>query len=131
MLECDVLVQFCTTHLIRNVKFLLKLPGREGQAYGQRVQDASRELFGVIHRRETMTAVGFQRALEAAREQVLKVAATRVPDATNARNSANRFHEHWKAYFGFITTPGIDPTNNLAEQAVCFEVIDRHITHAT
>ena len=28
----------------------------------------------------------------------------------------------------FITTPGIEPTNNLAEQAIRFVVIDRQIT---
>jgi len=37
----------------------------------------------------------------------------------------------WEAYFRFITTPGIDPTNNLAEQAIRFVVIDRHITQGT
>ena len=33
--------------------------------------EALRELFAVIHRRETMTAAGFQQALEAARKRVL------------------------------------------------------------
>jgi transposase len=131
MRECDVLVQFCMAHLIRDVKFLLTLPGREVQAYGQRLRDALRELFGVIHRREKMTPAGFQRALETAREQVMKAATTRVPDAKHARNLAKRFRENGEAYFRFITTPGIDPTNNLAEQAIRFVVIDRHITQGT
>jgi transposase len=131
MRECDVLVQFCMAHLIRDVKFLLTLPGREVQAYGQRLRDALRELFGVIHRREKMTAAGFQKALEAAREHVMKAATTRVPDAKHARNLAKRFRENGEAYFRFITTPGIDPTNNLAEQAIRFVVIDRHITQGT
>jgi len=39
--------------------------------------------------------------------------------------------ENGEAYFRFITTPGIDPTNNLAEQAIRFVVIDRHITQGT
>jgi transposase len=131
MRECDVLVQFCMAHLIRDVKFLLTLPGREVQVYGQRLRDASRNLFGVIHRRDKMTTAGFQKALEAAREQVLKVATTRVPDTKHARNLAKRFRENGEAYFRFITTPGIDPTNNLAEQAIRFVVIDRHITQGT
>src|SRR3972149_6990682 len=67
MRECDVLVQFCMDHLIRDVKFLLTLPGREIQAYGQRLRDALRALFGVIHRQEKLTAAGFERALQAAR----------------------------------------------------------------
>jgi transposase len=131
MRECDVLVQFCLAHLIRDVKFLLTLPGREVQAYGQRVRDALRDLFAVIHRREKMTATGFHKALEAAREQVLSVATTRVPSSNHAQNLAKRFRQHGEAYFRFITTAGIDPTNNLAEQAIRFVVIDRHITQGT
>ena len=46
-------------------------------------------------------------------------------------NMARRFRENGQAYFRFITTPGIDPTNNLAEQAMRFVVIDRHITQGT
>jgi transposase len=40
---------------------------------------------------------------------------------------ATRFRLHGEAYFTFITTPGLDPTNNIAEQAIRFIVIDRHI----
>jgi transposase len=131
MREFDVLVQFCLAHLIRDVKFLMTLPGREDQAYGRRVRDSLRELFAVIHRRDKLTAAGFQRALEAAREQVMKAAATRVPQGNHAQNLAKRFREHGEAYFRFITTPGIEPTNNLAEQAIRFVVIDRRITLGT
>jgi len=131
MRKFGVLVQFCMAHLIRDVKFLLTLPGREDQAYGRRVREALRELFAVIHRRETMTAVGFQKALEAAREQVLLAGMTRVPDTKHARNLAKRFRQHGEAYFRFITTPGVEPTNNLAEQAIRFVVIDRRITQGT
>jgi len=131
MRECDVLVQFCMAHLIRDVKFLLTLPGRDNQTYGQRVRDALRGLFAVIHRCERMTPAGFQKALEAAREQVLAAGTTRVPDTKHARNLAKRFRENGEAYFRFITTPGIDPTNNLAEQAIRFVVIDRRITQGT
>ncbi|RPI59830.1 MAG: IS66 family transposase [Planctomycetaceae bacterium] len=131
MRQFDVLVQFCLAHLIRDVKFLLTLPGSEDRAYGQRVRNGLRELFAVIHRRDKLTAAGLQRALEAARQQVLKVATTRVPKGNHAQNLAKRFREHGEAYFRFITTPGIEPTNNLAEQAIRFVVIDRRITLGT
>ena len=131
MRQFDVLVQFCLAHLIRDVKFLATLPGREDKAYGRRVRTALRELFSVIHRRETMTAAGFQRRLGAARQMVLKAATTRVPQGNHAQNLAKRFREHGDAYFRFITTPGIEPTNNLAEQAIRFVVIDRRITQGT
>ena len=42
-----------------------------------------------------------------------------------------RFKDHGDAYFRFVTTPGIDPTNNLAEQALRFVVIDRRLTQGT
>ncbi len=48
-----------------------------------------------------------------------------------AKNMADRFRKHGEAYFTFITTPGMDPTNNVAEQAVRFIVIDRHVTQGT
>ena len=44
---------------------------------------------------------------------------------------AERFRKHAEAYFAFITTPGMDPTNNVAEQAIRFVVIDRHVTQGT
>jgi transposase len=131
MRQFDVLVQFCLAHLIRDVKFLLTLPSREDQAYGRRVRAALRELFAAIHRRDKLSAAGFQKALEAARQQVVKDATTRVPKGNHAQNLAKRFREHGEAYFRFITTPGIEPTNNLAEQAIRFVVIDRRITMGT
>ena len=131
MRDFNVLLQFCMAHLIRDVKFLLTLPGREDQVYGQRLLNTLRELFAVIHRREKMTAARFQKALEAAREQVFNAATTCVPDTKHARNLAKRFRENGEAYFRFITTPGIEPTNNLAEQAIRFVVIDRRITQGT
>jgi len=54
-----------------------------------------------------------------------------VPDSRQAQNLANRFRKHGDAYFRFITTPGVEPTNNLAEQAIRFVVIDRYITQGT
>jgi len=62
---------------------------------------------------------------------VIQAAPTDVPEAQETRNLAKRFRENGEAYFRFITTPGVDPTNNLAERAIRFVVIDRHITQGT
>ncbi len=123
-------VQFCLAHLIRDVKFLLTLTDKVTRNYGRRLLDALRKLFRVIHRREQMTASQFQRALERARYRVLAVG-RRAPPRSEARNLAERFCKHGDAYFRFITTPGVEPTNNLAEQAIRFVVIDRRITQGT
>jgi transposase len=131
MRECDVVVQFCLAHLIRDVKFLTTLPGKAERAYGERLREALRELFGLIHRREQLPAGQFQRQLEAARDQVLAVGTTQVPPGRPAQAMAKRLAAHGASYFTFVTTPGVEPTNNLAEQAIRFVVIDRHITQGT
>jgi transposase len=130
MTDFNVLVQFCLAHLIRDVKFLTTLRDRVTRAYGERVLDGLRRLFKVIHRRETMSKARFEQALERARQALLAVA-RRAPSRTEAQNLAKRFREHGDAYFRFITTPGVEPTNNLAEQAIRFVVIDRQITQGT
>src|SRR3984957_5830432 len=131
MREFDVTLQFCLAHLIRDVKFLMTLPGKKEQAYGTRLRDALRTLFGVIHQREKMSAVEFQTRLEAARDGVLQAGQQDVPGSRHAQAMAKRLQTHGKSYFTFVTTPGVQPTNNLAEQAIRFVVIDRHITQGT
>jgi transposase len=130
MKDFSVAVQFCLAHLIRDVKFLTTLTDKVTRNYGRRLLEALRKLFRVIHRREQMTAGQFQRAMEKARKAVLDVG-RRAPPRTEARNLAERFRKHGEAYFRFITTPGVEPTNNLAEQAIRFVVIDRLITQGT
>jgi len=88
-------------------------------------------LFEVIHRRERMAAVDFDRQLKVARDAVLKAGTTGVPTTRDAENLAKRFHKHGAAFFSFITTPGVEPTNNRAEQAIRFVVTDRHFTQGT
>jgi transposase len=129
--ECDVVVQFCLAHLIRDVKFLTTLPGPAERAYGERLREALRELFGLIHHRTQMPAEQFQRQLQAARDAVLKEGTSAVPPGRHAQAMAHRLAKYGAAYFTFVTTPGVEPTNNLAEQAIRFVVIDRHITQGT
>jgi transposase len=131
MREFDVTLQFCLAHLIRDVKFLMTLPGKKEQAYGTRLRDALRALFRVIHQREQMSAVQFQLRLEGARDEVLRVGQQDVPSSRPAQAMAKRLRKHGSSYFTFVTTPGVQPTNNLAEQAIRFVVIDRHITQGT
>lgn len=128
--EFDVAVQFCLAHLIREVKFLVESPDKAAASYGRRLLKGLRRLFHTIHRREAMTPAGFQRSLEQARKALLATA-LRAPAHRQARNLARRFRRHGRQYFQFITTPGIEPTNNLAERAIRFVVMDRHVTQGT
>lgn len=128
--DFGVLVQFCLAHLIRDVKFLTTIPDKVTRNYGNRVLDELRALFKVIHRKEKMDPAAFERALERARDDLIATA-KRAPPRSEAQNMAERFRENADAYFRFITTPDIGPTNNLAEQAIRFVVIDRRITQGT
>ncbi len=131
MREFGVTLQFCLAHLIRDVKFLMTLPGKQEQAYGTRLRDALRTLFRVIHQREQLSTGEFQSRLEAARDGVLQTGQQDVPASRHAQAMAKRLQTHGQSYFTFVTTPGVQPTNNLAEQAIRFVVIDRHITQGT
>jgi transposase len=44
---------------------------------------------------------------------------------------AKRFRENAESCFRFITEPNVEPTNNLAEQAIRFIAIHRRITQGT
>lgn len=129
--ECSVQLQFCLAHLLRDVRFLTQHPHSRTRAYGERVLQRLRELFAVIHRREEYAADAFQTTLANAGDELWAQAVYRVPATKEARNLARRFRKHGEAYLRFITTPGIEPTNNLAEQAIRFVVIDRQITQGS
>ncbi len=140
MRRFDAVLQFCIAHLIRDVRFLTNLPDKETKAYGNRILDGIRELFKIIHNRASFSKVSFRAALEQAKQTILIAATTNVPSLLDkngkelkrhAKNMADRFGKHGEAYFTFITIPGMDPTNNIAERAVRFIVIDRHVTQGT
>jgi len=140
MKDFDITIQFCIAHLIRDIRFLTTLPDKESKAYGKRLLDEIRNMFKIIHDRDNMISEDFTHALEQAKEKIITAALHDVPSRLNkdgkeekreVKNMANRFRKHGKAYFEFITTPEIDPTNNVAEQAIRFVVIDRHITQGT
>lgn len=130
MRECSVHLQFCLAHLIRDVKFLTTLPDARDRRYGEDLRAALKELFLVFHQRESLSAREFTRLLEAARDKVLRVGLCG-PATQHGQNMEKRFRDHGAAYFTFVTTPGVEPTNNTAEQAIRFVVIDRHITQGT
>ncbi len=123
-------VQFCLAHLIRDVKFLCELPDRPTMAYGIVLKQELKKLFGVIHRREGMSEAAFCRELKACKASMMEVA-KQAPATPPAQAMAKRFAKHGESYFTFITTPGMEPTNNAAERAIRFVVLDRHVTQGT
>jgi hypothetical protein len=140
MKDCSVTVQFCLAHLIRDIRFLSEHPDPATKIYGCALLDKVKKMFHIIHDRENMSDDAFQFALEQSKAQIIDLAIETAPSELDengkeqknaAQNMAKRFIQHGKAYFTFITSPGVEPTNNLAEQAIRFIVIDRHITQGT
>lgn len=128
--DFDTTVQFCLAHLIRDVRYLVDLPDRVTQRYGRKVLKKLKKLFTVWHKREGMEADRFFRALESARDELICVAKS-APQRGEAQNIARRFRDHGRYYFTFIQVAGVEPTNNAAEQAIRFLVIDRKVTQGT
>jgi hypothetical protein len=132
MNDGNVAVQFCLAHFIRDVKFLVEHPHPANRRYGKMLLEHLRKLFGIIHRREFYaSAASFRRALAAVRNNLVAEAILQVPNTRQGENLADRLFEHADSYFRFITTPDIEPTNNLAEQAIRFVAIHRRMTQGT
>lgn len=140
MKDFNITVQFCLAHLIRDIRFLATFPDARTKAYGLRLLDEIKNLFKVIHAHGEMKPADFKEALEKAKDKIMAAALKDIPGELDkngketkreAHNMADRFKKHGDAYFEFITSPGIDPTNNAAEQAIRFIVIDRHVTQGT
>jgi transposase len=130
--DFDVRVQFCLAHLIRDVKFLVEHPQAANRRYGQMLLGYLRQLFSIIHRRELYASPEqFRRALRAVRNALVDDAITYLAKTREAMNLATRFVEHMESYFRFITEPDVEPTNNLAEQAIRFVAIHRRMTQGT
>jgi transposase len=130
-LNDNVAVQFCLAHLIRDVKFLATHPDSRNRAYGEELLCCLRRVFAVIHRREQYKPEEhFQKHLYDACSDLLWAVHQRM-DTPACTNIGQRFFTHADSYFRFLTTPGIEPTNNLAEQAIRFVAIHRRLTQGT
>jgi transposase len=131
MADCQVLVQFCWAHLIREIRFVAEQLDRSLRIWGRKLLSWVAKLFATWHRAGRMTEAGFARSMDRIRRGFLQ-AVRRPPPRAEARTLADRFRGRAADnYFLFLTTPGIEPTNNQTEQSIRHIVIDRHITQGT
>lgn len=140
MKDFNITVQFCIAHLIRDIKYLTSLPDKETKEYGQKLLLSVKELFKIIHEKNNIPEGDFIDKLTQAKNQIINTAIQEAPSYINGngkversevKNMVKRFVDNGEAYFEFITSPGVEPTNNTAEQAIRFIVIDRHVTQGT
>ncbi len=123
-------MQFCLAHLIRDVKFLVSLSDKIVKDWAQKTLDDFKRLFKLIHSRDKLEIQTFQKRLIGIRDQLLE-SFKAAPDRDGARQLHKRFEKFPSEFFTFVTTPGIEPTNNMTEQAIRYVVIDRKITQGT
>lgn len=128
---CDVRIQFCLAHFIREIKFLTKLPNPDVVAYGERLLSQFRLLFYTLNHPELCSPAYLNQVLENIRDAIVKQSQIDVPPVNEAQLIAKRLRNYETEYFEFIRTPGVEPTNNSAEQILRFVAIDRHITQGT
>lgn len=127
----NVALQFCLAHLIRDVKFLATHPDSRNRTYGEQLLSDLRRLFSVIHRREQYKSEEhFQKHLYKACSDLMWDVHENM-STRESKNIGKRFAKYAESYFQFLITPGIELTNNLAEQAIRFVAIHRRLTQGT
>lgn len=128
----NVSLQFCLAHFIRDVKFLAEHPNATNREFGRRFIGDLRKLFHTIHRRhEFASEARFLASLKRIEADICWDAFMETAGTRESENIAERFRLYADSFFQFITTPGIEPTNNLAEQAIRFVAIHRRMTQGT
>lgn len=135
------LVQFCLAHLIRDLKFLAEHPDPMIQLYAQPILRAIGRMFHLIHEQVDHPREDFPTQLKRLKKRIIALTVDTTPlspiewyvqkQYPEVFNMAQRFRKHGEEYFTFITTPGVDPTNNAAEQVLRFVVMDRRATQGT
>lgn len=131
MREAPAIVQFCMAHLIREIRFLAEHPNKVLSRWGAKLLACMKLLFHAIHNRKRLGDAPYHRRAHRIRKKFLDI--VRHPPARGeAHVLAQRFKgDGADCYFTFLTVPGVEPTNNLTEQAIRPLVIDQRITQGT
>jgi hypothetical protein len=124
------LLQFCWTHFIREVLFLLKLDDKAVQRYGRRVIKQIRGMFETIHRKGEMEGVEWKALMHRHQEMIVKRAVGTVPEHNDAQLIAKRMWK-WEGEYSRFIEEAIDPTNNPAELTIRQLVMDRMVTQGS
>ena len=131
MKDFNVTVQFCVAHLIRDLKYLTTLKDSRDKEFGTKLLDLFRKLFKTIHDSTDISVTELKKQLENVKNNIFELVIENAPETKDAQRIKKRFVKHGEEYFQFIITPEIEPTNNIAEQAIRFVVIDRYVTQGT
>ena len=127
----DVRMQYCMSHLIRDIRFLAEHNVKKLSRWGSELLEWLKKLFDTLHRRDKLTAKGYLCSMEKIKAGFLS-RMRRPPDHKLAEKLARRFKgKAAENYFRFLSEPEVEPTNNGTERQIRPVVIDRRITQGT
>jgi transposase len=127
-------LQWCWAHLMRDIQAMIdsRVPDRVG--LGQQLSRQLKIIFERWHRFKagltTWDDFRFRTALDAQHFNGLLYAGTGSHDS-KLRNQCKSLHKHNEHLWRFLTTRGIEPTNNVAEHALRPAVIYRKLSFGT
>lgn len=112
------------------MKFLAEQSDKVVKNWANKALKEFKELFQLIHKRDRLPTSTFQKRLMGVRDRLIKRFKT-APSRPGSIDLRQRFQLYPAQFFTFVTVPGIEPTNNMTEQAIRYVVIDRRITQGT
>ena len=125
--------QVCWAHLLRDFTRIAERSGAAGQI-GKELVELTHRIFGFWYcvRDGTLSREGFATHMLFLRAQVEAALhrGSRCGEAKTA-NTCDRLLRDKRALWTFVDTPGIEPTNNLAERTIRSYVIWRKISFGT
>ena len=119
--------QVCWAHLLRDFTRIAQRAGRAGRI-GRRLLGLGCVMFRWRERGKT-SAEQFEPVMRRVRQALEHGAANR--QCRRTANTCANILKLWPALWGFITHPGVEPTNNAAEQALRGIVLKRKISGPT
>ena len=126
-----VQMQYCMTHLIREVRFLAEHSIKKLSHWGHDLLEWLKKLFKTLYRRDKLTAKGYLQSMGKIKEGFLS-RMRRPPNHPLAKKLAKRFKgKAAEQYFRFLSDLEVEPTNNGTEREIRHSVIDRRITQGT
>lgn len=128
-----ILRQLCWSHLIRDFTKISERSGKSSKL-GKELLSCSRKMFKYWHKVKdgTMTREHFQKLMKPIRKRV-EILITEGMLCRNSKTAGTckQLVKVKEALWTFIDTPGVEPTNNLAEQVLRRIVIWRRTSFGT
>ena len=127
----DSKVQWCWSHLIRDIRFVGDLGRKNLQKWAEKLIDLIDKLLKAWRKNRERQTKYFERKIKLLKKLFLQ-RVMRPPDHHEARKIKKRFTRNDShGYFLFLEHPDVEPTNNATEQKIRFVVLDRRVTQGT